>query len=85
MFEQQRDLDVYKLGVGFLCRDCAMLLERYASLHEQLTVKIKAVLPLLPSLASAEHHDVPGKSPIKSPTRGSHLVECAATMLNHLQ
>ena len=80
MFEQQRYLDVFKLGVGFLCRGYATLLERYSSLHEQLTVKIKAVLPFLPSLASAEHQDVPCESPSKNPTRGPHLVECAAAI-----
>jgi hypothetical protein len=47
--EQQRTIDVSKLHTGYVCRSCAGLLERYASLYQQIKDNIKAALPVLPT------------------------------------
>ena len=63
MLKLQNNLDFSKLSEGYLCRYCATLLDKYDRLHQQLSVKIKAVVPHMPLVVSAEHHNVSNEVP----------------------
>ena len=46
-----------KLNEGYLCRSCGTLLEQFNRLHQQLSDKIVAVLPHIPLVPPAKHHN----------------------------
>ena len=78
MLEQQINLDFSKLSEGYLCRYCATLLDKYDRLHQQLSVKIKAVVPHTPLVVSAEHHNVSIEDSGDCPTSVPQLLETTA-------
>ena len=57
LLEQQNSLDLSKLNEGYLCRSCGTLLEKFNRLHQQLSVKIVAVLPHIPLVPPAKHQN----------------------------
>lgn len=62
--EEQSAIDVSRLHTGYVCRSCAGLLERYESLHQQISDKIKTAIPRLPSLAAASENSPVTSKPI---------------------
>ena len=67
--EQQRTIDVSKLHTGYVCRSCAGLLERYASLYQQIKDNIKAALPVLPT------QEAGFETTLAPPPRVRHVVQ----------
>lgn len=51
--KQQQSVDMSKLHTGYICRSCAGVLDRYASLYQQISGKIKNARPILPPRADA--------------------------------
>ena len=78
MLEQQNNLDFSKLSEGYLCRYCATLLDKYDRLQQQLSVKIKGVVPHMPLVVSAEHHNVSSEDSGDCPTSVPQLLETTA-------
>ncbi len=52
--EQNCDVETAKLPDGYVCRSCSGLLDRFSSLKQNLSSKIKTALPRLPRSGAGE-------------------------------
>lgn len=82
--EQQGAIDVSKLHSGYVCRKCVGLLQRYASLHQQISDSIKAAIPILPSVDAEDCQaaEVPSTSAAIRTPRFRHVAAAATAATN---